>query len=643
MVRAFLSTTRLVGVALVFLLHSGSAAEMPAYVPHQVAPPTRATYWDHDAVTIVGYNDMDAIFAKLNALFGRSHPGFRFNMRLPGTAAAPAALAFGVSAFGPMGAEFSAHEATTFRTITGDDPAPFRVARCSLDPHAKSAPIGIFVNAANPIASLTTLQVAQVFTTGQKPADIAFWGQLGLAGEWRDTVIHPVGIAEEAAGGLSSFMLDKMHGLPFAPAFDGFPQSVDIIKKVGQDIAAIGFASGNLSDAHVKLLKIDGRVISDENYPYDRFLLIYVRKRPDAFVAEYLRLIFSKEGQAAIVSAEPHYRPLLASEVTAELAKLEELRDVEPSLSRKLPNANQPTKPICIMGSRDFESLLQQVDASFATTRPGFSPVLKLQGTAAALEGLTVGVASIAICDRAAWPLELRPFRQLQGNEPLDIHIARIGYAAVNSQLPVAVYVNAANPLAGLTLARLKQIFVRGNAEGDITNWGQLGLTGEWAHRRIRIFGLRDNGGFATSVRHEDFDALPFARAYKPFNEPADAAKAIAQDPSGIVLLDRMNGNTLPPGIRLLPLASGHQSPYSAAAYEDVRDGKYPLSEYLHVYINRAAHHQPDPSITEYVQFLLSPEGQQMIAAAKRMGTVPLTPREIAFEFAKLHGDQSGR
>ena len=641
--RAFLSTASVLAVTLVFLLHSATAAELPAYVPHQVALPTGATYWDHDAVTIVGYNDMDAIFAKLNALFVRYHPRFHFNMRLPGTAAAPAALAFGVSAFAPMGAEFSAHEAATFHAITGDAPEPFRVAHCSLDPRAKSAPIGIFVNAANPIASLTTLQVAQVFTTGQKPADITFWGQLGLPGEWSDVPIHPVGIAEEAAGGLSSFMLAKMHGLPFAPAFDGFPQSVDVIKKVSQDVAAIGFASGNSSETHVKLLKIEDRVIKDDNYAYDRFLLIYVRKRPDAFVAEYLRLIFSREGQAAIASAEPHYRPLLASEVTADLSKLDELGNAKPSLSGKLRDVNQPTKPLCIMGSRDFQSLLQQVDESFAAAYRGSRPVLKLQGTAAALEGLAAGLASVAICDRAAWPLELRPFRQLQGNEPLDIRIARIGYAAANSQLPVAVYVNAINPLAGLTLLRVRQIFVRGNAEGDITNWGQLGLTGAWGYRAIHIFGLRDNGGFATATRHAHFDSLPFSRAYEPFNEPGDAAKAAAQDPFGIVLLDRMGVNTLPPEIRLLPLASGHQSPYSAAAYDDVRNGKYPLSDYLHAYINRTAGNQPDSIIAEYVRFLLSPAGQQMIAAAKRMGMVALDAREIRLEFAKLNGHGARR
>ncbi len=454
-------------------------------------------------------------------------------MRLRGTAAAPAALAFGTSAFAPMGAEFSIHEAGAFRAITGSDPIPFRVAHCSLDPRAKSAPIGIFVNATNPIASLTSQQVAQIFTTGQRPADITSWGQLGLTGEWRESSIHPAGIVEEAAGGLSSFMLAKMHGLPLARAFDGFPQSTDVIKRVSQDRMAIGFASGNLPDQHVKTLKIDGKGVSEDSYPYDRFLLIYLRQARgeplDPFVSEYLRLIFSSEGQMAIGDAKPHYRPLTASEVTDELAKLDALGQAKADRRPEQPPATSGRAIFRIMGAPDLRILLDRANALFIKRQPGFSAVLTLQGTPAALDGLSAGVSSLAICDRAAWPLELRPFRQLQGYDPVDIHIGRIGYFAPNHPMPPAVYVNTMNPLPGLTLQQVTQIFVRGSSKGDVTRWGQVGLTGPWADRAIHVYGPRDDGSFASAMRHEHFDSLPFTRAYDPFAGSVEAAKALVR------------------------------------------------------------------------------------------------------------------
>lgn len=622
------------------ILFQNATAELPSYIPQHVAPRATATYSDHGAVTIVGYNDMNVIFEKLNTLFVRSHPGFRFNMRLRGTAAAPAALAFGVSKFAPMGAEFSVHEANAFHAITGNDPIAFRVARGSLDPRARSAPIGIFVNTANPLESLTSRQVARIFTTGQRSADITSWGQLGLTDDWRERSIRPAGIAEEAAGGLSSFMLAKMRGLPFAPMFDGFPQSTDVVKRVAQDAAAIGFASGNLSNRQVKALKIDGKGISEDSYPYDRFLLIYFNQATgdpiDEFISQYLRLILSNEGQMAIASAEPHYRPLTALELTAELAKLDGLAHARPVPRPQRSPATLASSTFRIMGPARLRMLLETANALFMKKHSGFSAVLTLQGTPAALDGLSAGVAALALCDRAAWPLELRPFRQLQGYEPLDIHIGRVGYSAPNQPTPPAVYLNAANPLSRLTLQQVKQIFVRGSSEGDVTRWAQVGLAGPWASRAIHVYGQRDDGSFASAMRHEHFDSLPFTRTHQPLLRSTDAVKAVADDPLGIALLDSIYANGLPREIRMLALARSDDAPYSAATYADVLQGKYPLSPYLHVYINRAPRHLVDVLVREYLEFLLSSQGQETIADSKEAGVVTLSAGEISRELDKL-------
>ncbi len=314
------------------------AEGLPHYEPHVVALQKSARYLLPDgSIAIVGYNDMDAIFVNLNALFNRSHPGFKFTMTLKGTATAAPALTHGVSAFAPMGAEFSALEMASYRSIVGEEPLMFRVAHCSLNPRAKSGPVGIFVNQANPLEKLTVDQVAQIFTTGSRGGDLTNWGQLGLAGAWANRRLHPYGIAEEAAAGLANVMLKRMGGRPFTPSFESFPQSVDVIKRVGEDPAGIGFASGNLITPEVKLVAIaehaDGyysRMTNEDivggKYPFDRYLLIYVRRissEPfDPFIKEYLRMILSREGQQIIAAAAPGYLPLNAREVAAELLKL---------------------------------------------------------------------------------------------------------------------------------------------------------------------------------------------------------------------------------------------------------------------------------------------------------------------------------
>jgi phosphate transport system substrate-binding protein len=61
-------------------------------------------------------------------------------------------------------------------------------------------------------------------------------------------------------------------------------------------------------------------------YPLERYLLIYIRRTPhepvDPFVAEYLRLVLSRDGQQCIASAPPGYLPLNAAEAAREQRKL---------------------------------------------------------------------------------------------------------------------------------------------------------------------------------------------------------------------------------------------------------------------------------------------------------------------------------
>ena len=222
---------------------TGSAQDLPIYEPRPIVLPHNARYVLRDgSISIVGYNDMAGIFANLNAIFIRTHPGFKFRLLLNGTATAAPALAHGVSAFAPMGAEFSALEIKMFKSIVGHEPQAFRVAHDSLDPGALSGPVGIYVNKANPLEKLTLNQLTRIFTTGSPGRDLTSWGQLGLKGEWANRPIHPAGIAEEAAAGLSQVMLKKMGNYPFAPGYDSFLRTVDVVKLVGENPSAIGLA-----------------------------------------------------------------------------------------------------------------------------------------------------------------------------------------------------------------------------------------------------------------------------------------------------------------------------------------------------------------------------------------------------------------
>ncbi|MDQ2948024.1 MAG: substrate-binding domain-containing protein, partial [Acidobacteriota bacterium] len=514
-----------------------------------------------------GYNDMAEIFTKLNALFQQTHPATQFNLQLKGTATAAPALTLGTSDLAPMGAEFSAMELETYQSFVGADPQPVRVAHCSLNARALSAPVGIYVNDANPIQNLTTEQVARIFTAGNSQGDITNWGQVGMKGDWAQRPIHPCGIAEEAAAGLASFMLKKMSARPFARDYDSFAQSRQVVQRVREDPSAIGFASGNIGLPGTKLVGIGGTALTESNvvsgkYPYDRHLLIYIRNVPgqpvDALVKEYLHLALSQDGQKAIASASPYYLPLNDREAAAELAKL----DLPPVVRSKTP---------------------EKVNTKIALYR------------------LITGMSSYGLIPREIWPLESRPFRQTYGYDPAAIRIAHSASRGV--------YLNAKNPLSNLAMEQVARIFTTGGAGGDITQWAQLG----WADRAIHLYGPRDDGSFATALRHSKMGGLPFARGYEAIPTTAGCMQAVADDPYGIAIIDAYNANLLLPGVKFLPLAD--------------------LSSHLTLYVNRAPGKSLDPAAEAYARRLLSGDGQATLAGD---GYLPLTDQEVAAELKKL-------
>ncbi len=268
-----------------------------------------------DATAVVGYNDMQEMLGALATEFSFRHPDIRFALDLKGTRTGPPALAAGRSLFAPMGAEFSAQELATYRAATGDAPQVFRVAHASLDPHALSGPLAIFVHRTNPLASVILDEVAAIFSGAASARDL-----------------HPCGLAPETALGL--FFRDRVLGRrALAADFAGFAQSAEVVKRVGADPHAIGFAAAMRVSPDVKILALaphpgDAPVpLTKETlvagrYPLDRHLLICTRRAVEPLTREFLRFALSREGQSLIAQGTLGYLPLNESEIAAELAKL---------------------------------------------------------------------------------------------------------------------------------------------------------------------------------------------------------------------------------------------------------------------------------------------------------------------------------
>lgn len=69
------------------------------------------------------------------------------------------------------------------------------------------------------------------------------------------------------------------------------------------------------------------------------------------------------------------------------------------------------------------------------------------------------------------------------------------------------------------------------------------------------------------------------------------------------------------------------------AKSENVLNGSYPLARFLYIYINKKPGQPLDPLIREFVRFILSNEGQQIVI---KDGYMPLPSSVVEKELKKI-------
>jgi phosphate transport system substrate-binding protein len=326
----------LAGLAAAGLLSRLCAAEPdPALPPYQPAAQVSGS-----AVGTTGMDSVEAMFGAWNEAFKKYHPGADFTIRQIDTAPEERI------GLGPNTDEVFHPDNQAYEDKYGYE--PFRVKICMgafvLKSHVSA--IGVFVNKANPISHLALAKLDAVYSAERRrgyPADITTWGQLGLGGEWADKPIHIYGFYwrdDVVTWFRKLVMLDA----PFKDAYRVPGEDMtrntpkvakDLMAAIAADPGAIGYANFSyqtdgvkaigLSDANDVLGQPTMGDIAAGRYPLERFLYIYVNRRPgkplDPLFKEFLTFVLSREGQASV--AKDHYLPLTAEIAAAERAKLE--------------------------------------------------------------------------------------------------------------------------------------------------------------------------------------------------------------------------------------------------------------------------------------------------------------------------------
>ena len=241
--------------------------------------------------------------------FMGKYPNVKIEIEGKGSSTAPPALIGGTAQFGPMSREMKKAEIDEFEKKFGYKPQAIRGAVDAL---------AVYVHKDNPIKCLTLQQTDAIFSKTRKGGldkNIKTWGDLGLAGEWAARPISLYG-RNSASGTYGYFKEVALFQGDFKDTVKEQPGSSTVVQGVASDKFGIGYSGIGYMTADaraVPLARKTGEACAEANaenaysgnYPLARFLYVYVNINPNQKLeplrAEFIRYIYSKEGQQAVV------------------------------------------------------------------------------------------------------------------------------------------------------------------------------------------------------------------------------------------------------------------------------------------------------------------------------------------------------
>ncbi len=299
---------------------------------------------------------------------------------------------------------------------------------------------------------------------------------------------------------------------------------------------------------------------------------------------------------------------------------------------------------ITIAGSDTMQPIIAKVASVFRQWQPNIKIAVQGGGSDAALSGFVSGIATsrrgdgnvkghlssndvtILASSRSLSPEERLQFRSRYGFEVTEIPIALDA---------IAIYVNAQNPLQGLTMEQVDAIFGQSRKRGapaDITSWGQLGLQDGWEKQPIRLYGRDKRSGTRTFFIHA---ALLDGDLRSSLREAPGTAMEIldlSRDAAGIGYAGiGFQAST----VRVLPLGEKSGAPFILPMAESVADGSYPLTRALYLYAKRGPKGELEEDTAEFLKFINSREGQETITKA---GVFPLPASQVTTNLQALVG-----
>lgn len=272
------------------------------------------------------------------------------------------------------------------------------------------------------------------------------------------------------------------------------------------------------------------------------------------------------------------------------------------------------------IGSDTLNNMMLLWAEAFQAIYPNVNIQIQGAGSSTAPPALIDGTAQIGPMSREMTGGEIERFESRFGYKPTKV---RVGIDAL------AVFVNRDNPIKGMSLPEVDAVFSstrRLGAPRAITRWGELGLTGDWKNRPISVYGRNSVSGTygffkKVALGGGDFDG----NRYQEQPGSSTVIQSLTADRFGIGY-SGIGYETS--GVRSIAIAAEKGGELFEPTAENCVSGDYPLARFLLVYVNKDPRKSMDRLTYEFIRFINSKQGQEIVL---RDGFFPL-PATVARE-----------
>lgn len=259
----------------------------------------------------------------------------------------------------------------------------------------------------------------------------------------------------------------------------------------------------------------------------------------------------------------------------------------------------------------------------FQSIYPNINAQVQASGSSTAPPALTEQTAQFGPMSRPMRLREIEAFESEHGYKPTALRVA------IDA---IGIFVHQDNPIDGFNFRQLDAIFsatLRCGSSQFITNWQQLDLEAQWAKRNMQLFGRNSVSG---TYGYFKSNALCGGDFKTRVNEQPGSASVVQSVASTISGIGYSGVGYRVAGVRLVPIAKTGTD-YVSPTRDNIVTGKYPLSRYLYVYVNKHPNYPLTPIEAEFIRFIYSAQGQALV---EKDGYVSITAGFAENELKKV-------